>query len=55
MTILEFCRNSPSDDSYIPRTKKELEDDFVEAIEDLKRYKEGKVEFRAAEELIDEL
>lgn len=47
--------NGQADDSSTPRTKQELEDDFVEALEDLKRYKAGKVEFRAAEELIDEL
>ncbi len=41
--------------TYQPRSKEELIADFDEAAKDVRLYREGKKEFRPAEELIDEL
>lgn len=41
--------------AYQSRSKQELTNDFEQALQDVKLYKEGKVPFKDAECLIDEL
>ena len=44
-----------SEETFKPRTKEEMKADFETALADVKAYKEGKIEFRSAEDLLDEL
>lgn len=55
LIVKEQQSEAKAADEYVPRTHDELVADFKEALEEVKQHMEGKLEFRPAEDLFDEI
>jgi hypothetical protein len=53
--FIKIVKKEDETDTFVPRTNEELKSDLREAFEEIKLYKQGKIQLRDAREALNEL